>query len=110
MGIDPKNHRLNQIPLRPQPKSVSEAATSSSESMNHESKPLISLGNTDRVSDAASSLEDEMCGSLDLNLDLTIAFPSPPVALVEEKRQSSKTSTRAEQMESDQPVPTLFLF
>ncbi|KAG2715098.1 hypothetical protein I3843_03G063900 [Carya illinoinensis] len=112
MGIDPNNHRLNQIPSRPQPKCDVSVAETSSESMNNERKPLKSFGKTDRpVSEGASSdLEDEMPGSLDLNLDLTIAFPSPPVTLVEEKRQiSSKAIGTGELLESE-PAPTLILF
>ncbi|XP_041003346.1 MYB-like transcription factor 4 [Juglans microcarpa x Juglans regia] len=112
MGIDPNNHRLNQIPSRPQPKCDVSAAATSSESMNNERKPLKSFGKIDRpVSDgASSSLEDEMPGSFDLNLDLTIAFPSsPPVTLVEEKRQSSKSIGTRELLESE-PAPTLILF
>lgn len=101
MGIDPNNHRLNQIPLRPPPKCGVSASATSSESTNNECKPLKSSGNdTDnRVSD-----------SLDLNLDLTIAFPSPPATSLEEnKRRISKTQM-TKQVESSEPVPTLLLF
>jgi len=103
MGIDPNNHRLNQIPLRPPPKSDVSASATSSESTNNECKPSQPLKSsvnktTDRVSD-----------SLDLNLDLTIAFPSPPANSAEDKRRLSKTMM-AKQVESSEPVPTLLLF
>lgn len=101
MGIDPNNHRLNQIPLRAPPKcgAVSASATSS-ESTNNECKPppLKSSGNkTDRV-------------SLDLNLDLTIAFPSAPATSVEEKRRISKAMMAKQVESSTEPVATLLLF
>lgn len=119
MGIDPNNHRLNQIPPIPfsQPKCVSPAATSSHESMNNNesSKPLIKpFANTttaDRVSDTTSGVEDEISGSLDLNLDLTIAGPSASsLTLVQEKLQISSKSIVTKEMTISEQVPTLVLF
>ncbi|KAG6656787.1 hypothetical protein I3843_04G043700 [Carya illinoinensis] len=130
MGIDPNNHKLNQQinPPRPQPESVnvvSAAATTSlvvsSESTNydHDCKPpqLKSIGNADhRVSEgtASSSVDqDEMLAgnSLALNLDLTIAFPSPVTGqLVQEKRQSSISMSTKQVEREPVLVPTLLLF
>lgn len=107
LGIDPNNHRLNQFPPRPHPKCVSASATSSG-SMNNESKPLKSSAKTDRVSDAGSSLEHQISAPMDLNLDLTIAFPSPASTSVEEQRRISK-SLMTKQVGSES-VPTLLLF
>ncbi|XP_023891126.1 transcription repressor MYB6 [Quercus suber] len=119
MGIDPNNHRLNQIPPIPfsQPKCVSPAATSSHESMNNNesSKPLIKpFANTttaDRVSDTTSGFEDEISGSLDLNLDLTIAVPSASsLTLVQEKLQINSKSIVTKEVTISEQVPTLALF
>ncbi|BBG99670.1 myb domain protein 4 [Prunus dulcis] len=89
MGIDPNNHRLNQIIPRPNPQNdcVSAAATSSGSMSNISActkAPIKSSREIDqRASQATSVLEDETSGSSsrDLNLDLTIAFPNPPLLI-----------------------------
>ncbi|KAA8530640.1 hypothetical protein F0562_005426 [Nyssa sinensis] len=108
MGIDPNNHRLNQITPRPQNQSISPVLTSSGSMNKDTSKPTKNFGDNDRISDAASCLEDEKPGSHDLNLDLTIAIPSPSPLIVEKKGQNELKLT--EEVESGRPFPTLHLF
>ncbi|KAM3693912.1 hypothetical protein ACB098_07G018800 [Castanea mollissima] len=88
MGIDPNNHRLNQIP------------------------PIaFSQPKSDRVSDTRSGVEDEISGSLDLNLDLTIAGPSASsLTLVQEKLQINSKSIVTKEVTISEQVPTLVLF
>lgn len=120
MGIDPNNHRLNQIIPRPNPQTdcVSAAATSSGSMSNISActkTPLKSSHKIDhRALEAASCLEDETSGSSsrNLNLDLTIAFPNPPLQVEEETPKHIKgSSTMAREMEANlQHLPTLVLF
>ncbi|KAK9272790.1 hypothetical protein L1049_003167 [Liquidambar formosana] len=110
MGIDPNNHRLSQnLPLPH--KQCGSANIKSSESMNDDAcQPLKSCGDNDRVSDAASCLEDETsAGSPDLNLELTIGAVATPSPLLVEETQQNSESKMAREVESD-PVPTLLLF
>lgn len=77
MGVDPNNHRLNQIPQR-------RHSTNDNISTIHiqQHKPKTPpLGKNSRVSDTASCLEDETASSArrpvkssNLNLELSIAF------------------------------------
>ncbi|XP_021812021.1 myb-related protein 308-like [Prunus avium] len=120
MGIDPNNHRLNQIIPRPNPQNdcVSAAATSSGSMSNISActkAPIKSSREIDqRASQATSVLEDETSGSSsrDLNLDLTIAFPNPPLQVEEEMQKNIKGSfTMAREIETTlQHSPTLALF
>uniref|UniRef100_A0A2N9J0H5 Uncharacterized protein n=1 Tax=Fagus sylvatica TaxID=28930 RepID=A0A2N9J0H5_FAGSY len=128
MGIDPNNHKLNQIPpppplqmLQPNANIVSPAPTSSHESMNNDSssKPLkviVPFANTttDRVSaDTTSGVEDEISAScLDLNLDLTIAVPSTTSLIIQEELQNSKAMhiNLTKEVTISEQVPTLLLF
>ncbi|ONI17431.1 hypothetical protein PRUPE_3G158700 [Prunus persica] len=120
MGIDPNNHRLNQIIPRPNPQNdcVSAAATSSGSMSNISActkAPIKSSREIDqRASQATSVLEDETSGSSsrDLNLDLTIAFPNPPLLVGEEMQKNIKGSfTMAREIETNlQHSPTLALF
>ncbi|KAL5574376.1 hypothetical protein UlMin_023973 [Ulmus minor] len=121
MGIDPNNHKLNSIKLQvtTQTEQVSTADKSSGSINTNDAckKPLKLLGeNNERAaSDAASSnlIEDlETSCSSDLNLDLTIAFPSPDsLQYVEEKPQEKSYSCLAKEMEiSNNTFPTLILF
>ncbi|XP_015880205.1 transcription factor MYB3 [Ziziphus jujuba] len=98
-GIDPNNHRLNQNYKSPPPPQMdlvsSGGATPPGSVMSHACKPIVE---NDRASDdAASCLEEEETSgnhiTTKLNLDLTIAFPSP----------SAK-------METINTFPTLVLF
>ncbi|XWS47580.1 hypothetical protein CRYUN_Cryun14cG0164300 [Craigia yunnanensis] len=105
MGIDPNNHKLNQYPLRPQPQHVPLNPTA----MNVACKPRGSLTDNDRVSDAASCLEDERFGVSNLDLDLTIAFPSTPVKVIIEEKQQTTASILSDQ-EEKYTGPTRLLF
>ncbi|TXG69973.1 hypothetical protein EZV62_004908 [Acer yangbiense] len=105
MGIDPDNHKMNQIPqlhFHNQPQQCTSA------SMEKAFNPIN--GDADTVSDAGSCLEDDRmsAGSShhDLNLDLNIAFfsPSPTVVAGEHKKLEN-----TEILESDE-IPTLVLF
>ncbi|OMO95705.1 hypothetical protein COLO4_15717 [Corchorus olitorius] len=87
--------------------------------MNNNNKPPLpkgSLADNDRVSDAASCLEDEKPAPVsNLDLDLTIAFPSTPIKQNEEniyKQQTSKAliGTRDIVQEENYATPTLLLF
>ncbi|KAM7278618.1 hypothetical protein ACFE04_005752 [Oxalis oulophora] len=71
MGIDPSNHKLNQILPRPQALAISCAQ---SKSRNDVSNPKITSDN-EKVSDSTSSPKDETMSSA-LNLNLSIASPS----------------------------------
>ncbi|KAJ9173010.1 hypothetical protein P3X46_016188 [Hevea brasiliensis] len=101
MGIDPNNHRLNQILPRPQP--VDEDTCKSNKSKT----------DNDRVSDAAtSSLEEDetSAGSSHINLDLTIAVPSPAhTANLETRPENCNTAATSEVLQSEKS-PTLLLF
>ncbi|KAB2612409.1 transcription repressor MYB6-like [Pyrus ussuriensis x Pyrus communis] len=121
MGIDPNNHRLNQIIPRPNPQNncVSPAATSSGSMSNINACTKTPLKSSDdqidhRASEAASVLEDETSGpsSRDLNLDLTIAFPEPSLHVEEGMPKLIKGSnTTAREIETNlQHLPTLVLF
>lgn len=106
MGIDPNNHKLNQILIRPpQDQCVSNLVTP---------KKTKTCPENDRVSDSASCLEDDNTsgGSDDqLNLDLTIAVPGPLMPMLEEKegRDCKELKGILEDRESD-GSPTLCLF
>ncbi|CAJ1865580.1 unnamed protein product [Sphenostylis stenocarpa] len=81
MGIDPNNHKLHQsFPLQHASSHVS-VSTTTAQSCG---VPFIkSHGSTNhRISDTHSSLVQE---TSHLNLDLTIAFPSPTHALLQDK-------------------------
>ncbi|XVF20653.1 hypothetical protein REPUB_Repub12eG0020000 [Reevesia pubescens] len=108
LGIDPNNHRLNQYPIRPQPQHV---VPPSPTSLNVACKPPRgSSVDNDRVSDAASCLEDEKSGVSNLDLDLTIAFPSTePIKSDEEKQQNTASIVTSDQ-EENYTAPTLLLF
>ncbi|XP_059671107.1 MYB-like transcription factor 4 [Cornus florida] len=114
MGIDPNNHRLNQNLSSPQNQNTSTDLITSSASgsmENNESRPSKTHADNDRVSDAASCLEDEALGSQNLNLDLSIAVPSPSSlspSLIEKKLQNGE-SKMMEEFGSDL-CPTLLLF
>ncbi|XWS75550.1 hypothetical protein CRYUN_Cryun01aG0099700 [Craigia yunnanensis] len=103
MGIDPNNHKLNQYPLFSQPQHVPPTPTS----LNVACKARGS--SADRVSDGASCLEDEKSGVSNLDLDLTIAFPSTPIKVIEEKKQTKASIVTSDQ-EENYTAPTLLLF
>ncbi|GMI77073.1 myb domain protein 6 [Hibiscus trionum] len=104
MGIDPNNHKLNQYPVPPQPH---HAATTS---MNVACKLRVSSTDNDGVSDAASYLEDETHAAVsNLDLDLTIAFPSSPIKINEENQKKTAPIARNDH-EEQYTVPTLLLF
>ncbi|RDX80075.1 Transcription repressor MYB4 [Mucuna pruriens] len=99
MGIDPNNHKPHQS--FPPPHASAEGA-STSESMNKDHKVLFfkSRGaETDRIS-FTKSLEEEtpIISSPPLNLDLTIALPSPTV---EDKPLQNSESAKTWDMDID---------
>ena len=111
MGIDPNNHKLNQYPVRPQPQHV--IIPPNPTSLNVTNKPTGSSAdnNDDRVSDAASYLEDERsAGVSNLDLDLKIAFPSSSAKVIEEKQQNNAVSIVTSDQEEQYRAPTLLLF
>lgn len=96
MGIDPNNHKVNQIPSsqQPQPDHVSAVVASMNEEDACKTKIPADIHN-DRVSDARSSLEDETSagsGSFNLNLDLTIAVPWPSLTFIDEEKPRTTTN------------------
>ncbi|XVF81874.1 hypothetical protein PTKIN_Ptkin15bG0190700 [Pterospermum kingtungense] len=108
MGIDPNNHKLHLYPLRPQPQHVPPKPTTA---MNEACKPRgSSTTDNDRVSDAASYLEDARSGASNLDLDLTIAFPSTPIKVVVEEKQQTTASIVTSVQEENHTAPTLLLF
>lgn len=119
MGIDPNNHKPHRSFPRPR---ISEAEPeSSSGSMNKPRSEIMPFVNScgaipnDRVSDAESCLEEESTptGSSHLNLDLTIAFPSPTsLDVVQDHKPESNysESTRTRDMEICESAPNLLLF
>ncbi|KAF7133537.1 hypothetical protein RHSIM_Rhsim09G0098900 [Rhododendron simsii] len=111
MGIDPKNHRLNQNLPRSQNRCASGCATTSSASKEIVSHPLKTrLGENDQLSEAASCLEDSTRCLPDLNLDLKITIDhSSSISIVEEEKKQIDESTLSRDSECD-TRPTLLLF
>ncbi|KDP22654.1 hypothetical protein JCGZ_02496 [Jatropha curcas] len=116
MGIDPNNHRLNQIlPRPPQPDHLSNSNTPTLDVV-HSCKPNKEScnNNVDGVSDdAASSLEEDetttTTASFDLNLDLTIAAPSPTHITTIQSRPDNCKMTSFNEVETE-TSPSLLLF
>ncbi|KAL6010909.1 hypothetical protein ACLOJK_001352 [Asimina triloba] len=110
MGIDPNNHKLgNNITVaQPQHKHGSNSSTSSgSRSLVCEPhRPARSHRDNDLVSDAASCLDDDSITLPDLNLDLTMAIPSPSLTAHIRKDEEFNELRRHEHESS----PTLLLF
>ncbi|KAL4355482.1 hypothetical protein GQ457_06G026740 [Hibiscus cannabinus] len=110
MGIDPDNHKLNQYPIRPQPQHDVPPNPTDTTSMNVACKLRVSSTDNDGVSDAASYLEDETPAAVsNLDLDLTIAFPSSPINIIEENQKKTASIVRNDQ-EEQHTAPTLLLF
>ncbi|KAG4120829.1 hypothetical protein ERO13_D11G168000v2 [Gossypium hirsutum] len=108
MGIDPNNHKLNQYPHH-----VGPLNPTTTNSMDVACKlRVFSTENDDGVSDAASYLEDETppTGVSNLDLDLTIAFPSSPIKNIIEESQQKTASIVTNDEEEQYTVPTLLLF
>ncbi|XVF71469.1 hypothetical protein PTKIN_Ptkin12aG0039900 [Pterospermum kingtungense] len=109
MGVDPNNHKLNQYPLCPQPQHVS--PTSSSLNIVACNKAKGSSDDNDRVSDAASCLEDhEKPGVSNLDLNLKIAFPSTPSKVNIDGKQQTTASVVTSNEKANYRAPTLLLF
>lgn len=116
MGIDPNNHRLNQIPQRHSP--INNISSQEIKQYQPKTQPL---SDHSRVSDTGSCLEHESTSShqsaadsSNLNLDLSIAVPSADdsiTTLEEQKPQISNgmVTGHNNDIESD-PMPTLILF
>lgn len=117
MGIDPNNHRPNNVNLprlhHQNSQTVSSTATLSEALKNptNYQQQARSGGNNncDHESDGTSCLEDDSCGRLpDLNLDLTITAPwSNPVPdnLKEEQNFESKVSKKSSEFASSTILP-----
>lgn len=126
MGIDPNNHRLNQIQTLYHPdKNENEneeyeqlsPRTRSSGTRNiiaSSTKPLDEVEptcNDQQVSDSASSIDHEILCSSQLNLDLTIGFSSSSTCSVLEAKQQTKPELHInKEVDQGEQSPTLFLF
>lgn len=121
MGIDPNNHKLNQMQLlsRPQPQHVSPAPPPQPKKNEKcKEKTVSSSGSDDGISDATSSVNieenDEKLSvrfPAGLNLDLTIAIPSPPANLIGEvSHENCKKSIGTITEVVLENEPTLLLF
>ncbi|KAF2316757.1 hypothetical protein P3X46_026600 [Hevea brasiliensis] len=95
MGIDPNNHRLTHNLPRLQIPQDSGSATSSG-GLKSDTEPHND--NNQQASDAASCLEDGPIALADLNLDLTISFPSStaPNTTPEEKQKNTESNLSKE--------------
>lgn len=114
MGIDPSNHKLSQtIHPRPLNNSCRDRADESSGSLMEADACNIKLYESScnnnnvatscqRPSNNASCLEDESSsGWQNLNLDLTISFPSPRVTTFEERGSGADLATNCREREID---------
>ncbi|PNT40276.1 hypothetical protein POPTR_004G088100v4 [Populus trichocarpa] len=127
MGIDPNNHRLNQIlpRLQAEPAAPVIAISTTTGSKNNvaASKPKnLSNGDSDRVSDTATCLEDEYeslvtqqaatSGSSSINIDLNIAAPASPGhrTTFGNKQQNCKLGKTSQVERDPSSLPTLLLF
>uniref|UniRef100_A0A6N2N7B6 Uncharacterized protein n=2 Tax=Salix viminalis TaxID=40686 RepID=A0A6N2N7B6_SALVM len=127
MGIDPNNHRLNQILPRPQAEPAPVLATSTTTGSKNNiitaSEPKKSSNDdSDRVSDTASCLEDDYkssvtpqvatSGSSNINLDLTIAAPASPGhnTIFGNKQQNCNWGKTCHVESEPTSLPTLALF
>lgn len=122
MGIDPSNHKLSQTTL-PQPCNNScgdRADTSSGSSMDAKLAEKSSGNNNitascQRRSDNASCLEDETSciqphDWQNLNLDLTISFPSSRVTFFDESGSGAELATNCREIHCGGSPTTLLLF
>jgi len=127
MGIDPNNHRLNQILPRlqaePAAPVIATSTTTGSKNNVAASKPKnLSNGDSDRVSDTATCLEDEYeslvtqqaatSGSSSINIDLNIAAPASPGhrTTFGNKQQNCKLGKTSQVERDPSSLPTLLLF
>ncbi|XP_027337530.1 transcription repressor MYB6-like [Abrus precatorius] len=118
MGIDPNNHKIHHsvpIPHTHGHRVSNAIEPSSSGSMHKEQRDhfIKSYASTnERISDTYSCLVEEptlVSSASHLNLDLTIAFPSPKPALVKDKSKPTSVCTNTSNSDED-PVLTLPLF
>ncbi|KAJ8761228.1 hypothetical protein K2173_001284 [Erythroxylum novogranatense] len=112
MGIDPNNHRLNQILAHPQPQRLSPSSESQKDACNYISKK--SNQDNNKISDSASCLEDETSAvSSNLNLDLTIAAPYThhhhQLITLENRTPFLEPPTTTNEVKNE-ALPTLLLF
>nr|URY18848.1 MYB protein [Zanthoxylum bungeanum] len=117
IGIDPNNHKVNQIIPRPDDESHHPdiVVTSMNNIIADGSKNKLLCGDIDKGSDAGSCLavaDETSTGSSNLNLDLTIAVPSSSLILDddEEKPQNGLSMIAASELERDEIPTTLLLF
>ncbi|XP_020240413.1 myb-related protein 308 [Cajanus cajan] len=98
MGIDPNNHKPHQSFSHPH---ASVEVASTSESMSKDQKvPFLKKSSGDAATDRISftkSLEEEtaIISSPPLNLDLTIALPSPMIGAAEDKPMQNSESAKS---------------
>nr|ACM62749.1 MYB1 [Garcinia mangostana] len=124
MGIDPNNHKLNQVLQRPQlghnsPNINATTSPSLEASLNHSTKPKKPKVENGGVSDSGSCLDDDDDDDDDesnsdssyLNLDLTIGVPSTSFNSSENKQvvEIDQQVITSGQLGSE-PLPTLLLF
>lgn len=127
MGIDPSNHKLSQTaPLQPQKNSCGNRADATSGSSSADvdaynvklQKPsgdnYVTATSCQKPSDNASCLEDETSGQShewhNLNLDLTISFPSPRVAFFKENGTCAERTANFREIDCGGSPSTLLLF
>nr|AJI76863.1 R2R3 MYB flavonoid repressor protein [Populus tremula x Populus tremuloides] len=127
MGIDPNNHRLNQILPRlqaePAAPVIATSTTTGSKNNVAASKPKnLSDGDSDRVSDTATCLEDDYeslvtqqaatSGSSSINIDLNIAAPASPGhrTTFGNNQQNCKWGKTSQVERDPSSLPTLLLF
>ncbi|XP_061370212.1 myb-related protein 330-like isoform X2 [Gastrolobium bilobum] len=110
MGIDPNNHKLHRsFPVR-HAHNVSATSAPSSGSLNNR-VPLIKSNGSDTMSFChVETAVVNSSSSSHLNLDLTIAFPSPKlVPAVEDKPKPISEFSNTRKIDDDS-APTLLLF
>uniref|UniRef100_A0A6N2LH77 MYB transcription factor n=1 Tax=Salix viminalis TaxID=40686 RepID=A0A6N2LH77_SALVM len=130
MGIDPNNHRLNQILPRPRAEHAAPvmATSTTTGSKNNvaptKPKKISNSDSTDRVSDTETCLEDEneesmvtqqaaTSGSSSIHIDLNIAAPASPGqrTTFENKQENCKWGKTSDTVVTDpSSLPTLLLF
>lgn len=108
MGIDPNNHRLNQVLSHPKNLNYCSSTTSSASKELKLNTMIKKSCTNDHISDAGSCLEDNSEGMPDLNIDLTRTSPSIVVNIEEVEKQNESTFSK-KVIKSD-PPPTLLLF
>ncbi|CAJ1970825.1 unnamed protein product [Sphenostylis stenocarpa] len=101
MGIDPNNHRPHQSFSRPHASSAEGASTSESLNKGHKVPVFKSRAAATHHRISFTKEESTIISSPPLNLDLTIALPSPMIGSLEDKAIQNSESTKTLVMEID---------